>query len=118
MKRFIHALFLASLVLMISAPKNLFSQGGAQKYSLAVLNLSGGSGSFKNSDVKLVTGELTREISNTGTFFTMSEIDMERGLLNKGLDPDMGCSDVGCATRRRKTLKFTSWMKPRSFHRT
>lgn len=104
MKRFIHAMLLASLVLMQFAPNGLFAQGSTQKYSLAVLNLSGGSGSFNNSDVKLVTGELTRGVSNTGMFFTMSEIDMEKGLLNNGLDADIGCSDVGCATRAGKAL--------------
>jgi len=104
MIRFIHVICLIYTMLIAPMPSSLFAQGGSQKYSLAVLNLSGGPGSFGNSDAKLITAELTREISRTGLFFTMSDIDMERGLQSKGLDPDVGCTDIGCATRAGRAL--------------
>ncbi len=93
-----HALILTSLIILLSLHSSLSAQGSS-KYSLAVLNLAGQTDSFDYTDVKLISGELTREISSTGMFFTMSQVRMEEGLLSQGLDPDRGCPDVNCALR-------------------
>lgn len=75
----------------------------SDKYSLAVLNLFGQGTNLPRSDVKLISRQLNQEIALAGLFFTMSHQNMERGLLNKGLDVN-GCATIDCAVRAGRAL--------------
>lgn len=92
-------LFLAACL----APAPGRAQKGRQKYSLAILNLATASHLLTDGDARVLTERLTREMSRAGLFFTMSQDNMEKGLLLDNIDP-YGCDNIDCAVKAGKSL--------------
>ncbi|MFQ5604922.1 MAG: hypothetical protein ACE5HS_16765 [bacterium] len=104
MKKLISILVLFTFVLTIFAQN--ISQAWAQqsnRYSMAVLNLTIRSGDISRSEVRLLTGRLTEELSRGGLFYTMNQSDMERGLMVKNFDPS-ACETIDCAVQYGRAL--------------
>lgn len=72
-----------------------------QKYSLAVLNFV--APPLTRTDARVVTEQLVRELRSTGLFYTMSQSNTERGLLEANIDGS-NCGDMACAIRAGKAL--------------
>lgn len=76
---------------------------GEQKYSLAILNLSADPEILSTADTRLMSDGLTEELRKSGLFFSMSQSNMERGLLNNNIDPS-NCAHIACAIEAGRVL--------------
>jgi len=104
MKRAVSSLLLCALASTLFVQDILVAQRRkGDKYSLAVLNLNAIGDNLPRTDVSLISGRLTEELSTTGLFYIMSQRDMERGLFSKNLDPSE-CSSIECAVRAGAAL--------------
>ena len=104
MKRAFSSLLLCALVSTLFVQDILVAQRRkGDKYSLAVLNLNAIGDNLPRTDVSLISGRLTEELSTTRLFYIMSQREMERGLFSKNLDPSE-CSSIECAVRAGAAL--------------
>lgn len=100
---------ITSLVVLIVFFSTLLSQSLLQarqqgnKYSLVVLNLTVSGSTITASDARVLSGSLTDEISRTGLFYTMTQDNMEKGLLAKNIDPE-NCGEPRCAVQAARAL--------------
>lgn len=94
------------IMLLTSAlsPNDSFGQKDAERYSLAVLNFKMDGSSLYYSDVRFITGEFINELVQAKLFHTMSQMDMERGLINKNIDPNANCNEIKCALKAAAAL--------------
>ncbi len=75
----------------------------SDKYSLAILNFYLLEGELTHTEARVLTSRFTDEITNASLFYTMDQDNMERGLMERGLDPG-GCATFDCAIRAGKAL--------------
>lgn len=86
------------------SPNDSYGQKGTERYSLAVLNFQMDGSSLYYSDVRFITGEFINELVQANLFHTMSQINMERGLIDKNIDPAVGCGEIKCALKAASAL--------------
>lgn len=105
MKHSVCISLIATFVSILFTQDNCLAQRKkTERYSLAVLNLAAESEFLNYSDTRLISGELTKQIVNAGLFFTMSQNNMEKGLLAEDIDPVVGCSTIDCAVQAGHAL--------------
>ncbi len=101
---------LTGLLVLVSFISTIFTQNIAlafyqqsERYSLAVLNIAVKGGDITRTEARMLSGRLTEEMERGGLFFTMSQPDMERGLMLKNLDLS-GCETIDCGIRAGRAL--------------
>lgn len=103
MKRFTSLVVLTAFFFALLSQNLLMAKPQGSKYSLAVLNLMPSGSAISAMDARLLTSTLTDEISRTGLFYTMTQDNMEKGLLSKNIDP-ANCGEPRCALQAARAL--------------